>query len=69
MPIDGTSGNDVLIGTKGSDIILGFGGNDWISGRGGVEYMGDGTGWDVIDYSYSTGGWLIDIQLDHPKAS
>jgi Ca2+-binding RTX toxin-like protein len=56
MPIDGNSGNDVLIGTNGPDIIRGFGGNDWISGRGGVDTMDGGTGWDVIDYSYSSGG-------------
>jgi Ca2+-binding RTX toxin-like protein len=59
--IFGDSGDNNLVGTEEDDFIFGNGGNDVISGRGGVDYMDGGTGIDTIDYSYSTGGWLIDL--------
>lgn len=39
MPIDGTTGDDVLLGTSGDDIINGLGGNDIERGRAGNDTL------------------------------
>ena len=47
-PIDGTSGNDVLVGTDNSETINGNGGNDVICGKGGADQINGGAGNDVL---------------------
>ena len=59
--INGDEGNNILIGLEEDDDIYGFGGNDLVSGRGGIDFMDGGAGVDRLDYSYSGGGWHIDL--------
>jgi Ca2+-binding RTX toxin-like protein len=48
MPINGTTGNDVLTGTKGADTIYGLAGNDSITGNDGDDYLDGGDGADSV---------------------
>ncbi|MFQ1823383.1 type I secretion C-terminal target domain-containing protein, partial [Aeromonas veronii] len=48
VPIEGTSGNDVLNGTAGNDVLLGHEGNDTIHGNGGSDHIEGGAGNDNL---------------------
>ncbi|MFQ1792837.1 type I secretion C-terminal target domain-containing protein, partial [Aeromonas veronii] len=48
VPIEGTSGNDVLNGTAGNDVLLGHEGNDTIHGNGGCDHIEGGAGNDNL---------------------
>ena len=57
-PINGTSGNDVLVGTDLDERLIGRGGNDSASGLGGNDSLDGGPGSDVL-YGGSGDDWLI----------
>jgi Ca2+-binding RTX toxin-like protein len=48
VPVDGTSGDDLLIGTAGDNIIDGLEGNDTILGEGGNDVLLGGPGDDIL---------------------
>ncbi len=48
VPVDGTSGDDLLIGTAGDNLIDGMEGNDTILGEGGQDTILGGTGDDIL---------------------
>jgi Ca2+-binding RTX toxin-like protein len=48
VPVDGTSGDDLLIGTAGDNIIDGLEGNDTILGQGGQDILLGGDGDDDL---------------------
>ncbi|WP_281256099.1 DUF4214 domain-containing protein [Antarctobacter heliothermus] len=48
VPVDGTSGDDLLIGTAGDNLMDGMEGNDTILGEGGQDSLLGGTGDDVL---------------------
>lgn len=48
MPIDGTSGDDLLNGTSGDDTINGLGGNDTLYGLSGNDLIDGGGGNDYL---------------------
>lgn len=47
-PINGTSGNDVLIGTENQDYLNGMEGIDSLSGNGGADVLDGGLGADIL---------------------
>lgn len=49
VPLNGTSGRDVILGTSGPDTIRGLGGHDLICARGGADLVIGGPGHDRID--------------------
>ena len=49
VPLDGTSGNDVICGSSGDDEIDGLGGDDVIFGAGGDDTLIGNEGTDEID--------------------
>ncbi len=57
----GGSGNDVLNGGDGWDQLIGGNGNDIMSGGAGTDSFDGGAGRDMVDYSYSSGNWQIDL--------
>lgn len=57
-PIDGTSGDDVLVGTPGDDIINGFEGNDTITTFEGTDTVDAGTGDDIVIVSLGVQGTI-----------
>src|SRR5689334_5765002 len=48
MPINGTTGDDILNGTGGTDTINGLEGNDTIHGGAGNDTIDGGAGNDII---------------------
>ncbi len=48
VPVEGTSGPDVIVGTDGADVINGKGGSDLICGGGGNDLLRGGIGNDII---------------------
>jgi Ca2+-binding RTX toxin-like protein len=62
--IHGLGGNDTLYGDDCNDLLFGGAGNDRLIGGEGVDTMDGGAGWDRVDYSYSSGGWSIDLAAD-----
>ncbi len=48
VPVEGTSGPDVIVGTDGPDVISGKGGSDLICGGGGNDVLRGGIGNDII---------------------
>lgn len=48
VPINGTSGNDLLSGTNGNDVINGLGGNDTLIGGTGNDTLDGGTEHDSL---------------------
>ena len=49
-PIDGTSGDDLLVGNVGNNIINGLGGNDTLLGREGDDELNGGEGFDQANF-------------------
>jgi|GEM_PF-4869300 len=47
-PIEGTSGDDILIGTASDNEMIGFGGNDLIKGKNGEDLIKGGNGNDRL---------------------
>lgn len=60
----GGNDDDVIYGGADNDILYGGGGNDLISGDAGDDYLNGGAGWDRVSYSYSSGGWVIDLTAE-----
>ncbi|ODM49869.1 hypothetical protein A9320_12585 [Ruegeria sp. PBVC088] len=48
VPVDGTSGDDLLVGTPGDNVIDGMEGNDTILGQGGEDVLLGGAGDDEL---------------------
>lgn len=61
VPIEGTTGADLLSGTNGNDTILGGGGADTLRGGAGADTLNGGAGIDEADYSTSNGGVTADL--------
>lgn len=68
--IEGTSGNDVLNGTASNNAIYGLAGNDTLNGLDGDDFLiggagtdtySGGAGTDIVDFSYDTVGWAINL--------
>ncbi|MEM9549694.1 MAG: M10 family metallopeptidase C-terminal domain-containing protein [Pseudomonadota bacterium] len=58
----GNGGNDLIEGRDGDDTLIGGTGDDTIEGGTGTDLMRGGSGHDKVDYSYSSGGWDIDLR-------
>ena len=57
----GIGGDDVLIGSTGEDRLVGGGGADTLVGSAGADRMNGKRGRDLIDYSGSDSGVLVDL--------
>ncbi|MEO1678697.1 MAG: calcium-binding protein [Pseudomonadota bacterium] len=57
----GGGGHDVLNGGNGSDRLEGGDGDDVLAGGAGTDGFFGGNGRDMVDYSYSSGDWKIDL--------
>ncbi len=56
-------GDDVLSGGDGDDTIRGNGGNDQLVGGAGADRLIGGDGVDTADYSASTAGVIVNLEL------
>jgi Ca2+-binding RTX toxin-like protein len=59
--LEGGDGHDTLDGGSGTDRLEGGIGNDTLRGGDGIDYFFGGYGSDTVDYTYSAGGWEIDL--------
>lgn len=59
--LSGGAGNDVIRGDGGNDRLEGGDGDDILSGGAGTDGFFGGNGRDMVDYSYSSGDWKIDL--------
>ena len=62
--ITGTSDNDLLVGANMSDEIHGLEGDDTLQGGGGIDTLDGGDGFDIADYSDTSEGWLINLDIN-----
>jgi Ca2+-binding RTX toxin-like protein len=62
--MNGTSGNDALYGYAGNDTLNGLDGNDFLIGGAGTDSYNGGNGTDIVDYSYDTVGWAINLSTN-----
>ncbi len=62
--MNGTSGNDALYGYAGNDTLNGLDGNDFLIGGAGTDSYNGGNGTDIVDYSYDTVGWTINLSTN-----
>lgn len=65
----GNDGNDILIGGDGDDTLVGGNNDDILSGGTGLDSFDGGSGFDTADFSYSSVGWTLDLQLGRASAS
>ena len=54
-PIEGTSGNDLLVGASGDDTLLGFSGDDVLNGGAGKDRLEGGAGTDTYELNVGMG--------------
>lgn len=59
-----SDGSDTIDGGADNDIIEGGDGNDTISGNGGADDLDGGNGVDMVDYTFSTVNWNLDLTLE-----
>lgn len=57
----GDSGNNVLFGRRGSDLLVGGDGDDTLIGGQGADTMQGGAGFDIVDYTGSATGVVVDL--------
>lgn len=58
-----TNGADVIFGTFSKDTIYGLGGNDVLKGGGGADTLYGGEGTDTADYTDSSEGVQVSLQM------
>ena len=61
--LEGDGGADTLFGADGEDTLLGGGGTDQLRGSEGADSLDGGSGFDTADYSASTTGVTVNLQL------
>ncbi|MGI9385692.1 MAG: M10 family metallopeptidase C-terminal domain-containing protein [Methyloligellaceae bacterium] len=57
----GNAGHDVLEGGYGDDLLRGGAGNDRLIGGFGIDQFEGGDGTDMVDYTYSSADWTVDL--------
>lgn len=62
--MNGTAGNDALYGLAGNDMLNGLDGNDFLIGGAGTDSYNGGNGTDIVDYSYDSVGWTINLSTN-----
>ncbi|MCB1985921.1 MAG: M10 family metallopeptidase C-terminal domain-containing protein [Burkholderiales bacterium] len=64
----GSQGDDRIYGDAGENVLKGKSGDDFISGGPGTDYLDGGDGTDTVSYSYSGGGWLVDLHTERASS-
>ena len=62
--LNGQDGNDLLNGEGGDDNLVGGAGNDTLVGGAGVDSLDGGEGIDTVDFSGSSEGVIIDLDVN-----
>jgi Ca2+-binding RTX toxin-like protein len=63
------TGNDNLTGDANYNIMIGYGGNDFITGGASGDYIDGGAGTDTANYSSSTVGVTVNLNLTIAQTS
>ena len=67
--MNGTAGNDALYGLDGNDTLNGLDGDDFLIGGAGTDSYNGGNGTDIVEYSYDTLGWSINLSTGQATQS
>lgn len=64
LPLEGTSGEDILIGGNGDDLIAGGDGDDLLEGGAGYDVLDGGSGNDTAYYTGNSNDYSIYLGTD-----